>query len=100
MLLKHEWETGFELMIKFTPIVDLNEWTLVFMFKDPPTTDVEFHAWEAQLTVSANSRIATLTNWNWNVGLKAGETDRMIFIVTGASRFDIIINNTVANYFS
>ena len=30
--------------------------------------------------------MATLTNWNWNTGLKAGETYRMIFIVSGASR--------------
>ena len=30
--------------------------------------------------------MATLTNWNWNTGLKAGQTYRMIFIVTGAAR--------------
>ena len=95
VVVRHEWETGFELLFKFTPTVDLQEWTLVFQFKEALTTNVEFHCWEAQMTVSANGRIATLTNWNWNVGIKAGETYRMIFVVTGASRFDRIIKCSI-----
>ena len=52
VIVRHEWETGFELLIKFTPVIDLNDWTMVFTFLDEPGANVQFHAWEAQLTVS------------------------------------------------
>lgn len=52
VIVRHEWETGFELLIKFTPVIDLNDWTMVFTFLDEPGVNVQFHAWEAQVTVS------------------------------------------------
>lgn len=50
VIVKHEWETGFELMIKFTPTVDVNDWTVIFGFLEEPGVTVQFYAWEAQLT--------------------------------------------------
>ena len=94
---KHEWENGFQMVIKLTPKFDLNEWTVVFYFKEPPTVNIEYYSWEAKLTVSANSRIATLTSQPWNIGIKKGETYSFLFIVTGGSRsssnFSLILNN-------
>ena len=61
---------------------------MIFTFNEDPEAKVEFHVWEAQLTVSGNGRMATLTNWNWNVGIKAGETYKMILVITGAARLN------------
>lgn len=86
VLVKKEWPTGFELWIRLKPVMDMNEWTVVFYFFEPLDKNVEFHTWEAQLTVSANSQIATLTNWPWNTGIAAGEIYPILFVVSGASR--------------
>jgi len=86
VLVKKEWPTGFELWIRLKPVMDMNEWTVVFYFFEPLDKNVEFHTWEAQLTVSANSQIATLTNWPWNTGIAVGEIYPILFVVSGASR--------------
>ena len=86
VLVKKEWPTGFQLLLRLKPEINLNEWTVVFYFFEPLDKNVEFHTWEAQLTVSANSQIATLTNWPWNTGIAAGESYPILFVVSGASR--------------
>ena len=57
--------------IKFKPTEDINgPWTLVFEFKEPIDTALEYHVWQAKLTVSANGRVATMTSMPYNMGLK------------------------------
>jgi len=94
---RHDWENGFEMLIKLTPTYNLNDWTVVFYFKEQPTVNIEYHSWEAKLTVSANSRIATLTSQPWNTGIKKGETYSFLLVVTGDSRSgsnsSLILNN-------
>jgi len=84
---RHEWHGGFQMIIKLTPKVDLNDWTVVLYFPDEaPGVNLQYYTWETQLTVSANGRIATMTSMPWNIGIKKGESYSFLLVVTGASR--------------
>ena len=80
---RHDWPAGFQLLVILTPKFDLNDWTLVFHFKEAIDVRLEYFAWEAKLTVSNGGRVATLTNLPWNSGIKKGEKFRFILVVTG-----------------
>ena len=84
---RNEWPTGFELWINWRPTEDIDgPWTMVFEFKEPLDTAVEYFVWQARLTVSANGRVATMTSMPYNMGLKAGELYRVLLVISGASR--------------
>ena len=70
---RHSWTTGFEVLIKFKPKMDLNDWTVVFFFDQQPGVSLKYYSWETQVTVSANGQLATLTSMPWNIGLKFGD---------------------------
>ena len=84
---RNEWPTGFELWINWRPTEDIaGPWTMVFEFKEPLDTAVEYFVWQTRLTVSANGRVATMTSMPYNMGLKAGELYRVIMVISGAGR--------------
>ena len=83
MRIRHDWPAGFQLLVILTPKFDLNDWTVVFHFKEAIDVRLEYFAWEAKLTVSNGGRVATLTNLPWNSGIKKGEKFRFILVVTG-----------------
>ena len=83
MKVRHDWPAGFQLLVILTPKFDLNDWTVVFHFKEPIDVRLEYFAWEAKLTVSNGGRVATLTSLPWNSGIKKGEKFRFILVVTG-----------------
>ena len=45
---------------------------MVFFFKEPlpEGVKVEFHSWEAKITVSNSGRVAALTSMPWNQNVK------------------------------
>ena len=51
---------------------------MVFEFKEPIDTALEYHVWQAKLTVSANGRVATMTSMPYNMGLKARVHNHML----------------------
>ena len=78
---------GFELWIRFKPTEDINgPWTLVFEFKEPIDTALEYHVWQAKLTVSGNGRLATLTSMPYNMGLKKGDMYTIVMVISGAAK--------------
>ena len=73
--------------IKFKPTEDINgPWTLVFEFKEPIDTALEYHVWQAKLTVSGNGRVATMTSMPYNMGLKAGDIYTIVMVISGAAK--------------
>jgi len=83
---RYEWQSGFQMLIKLRPNFDLNDWTVVFYFENPPQVNVKFYSWETKLTISANGQIATMTSMPWNIGVKKGKIYKFLLVVTGGSR--------------
>ena len=74
---------------------------MVFEFKEPIDTALEYHVWQAKLTVSGNGRVATMTSMPYNMGLKAGDIYTIVMVISGAAKvgFKLFIQNSKIQFF-